>query len=120
MVEEAAASLIDLDCLVGFTMGADGQPRPTGLNGFAQFVEQDLKTAEALIEEFIAARPSVPGLENLFAILDRIYSMGVPATSSEMKRWAGDNADSLRRKLARLPPPGSFWPNMPAHRPNPK
>ena len=57
--------------------------------------------AEAILEEFIAVRPTAPGLENLFAILDRIYSMGIPATSSEMKRWAGDNADSLRRKLAR-------------------
>ena len=61
-----------------------------------------LSAAETMIEEFIAARPNVPGLENLFAILDRIYSQGSPSTSSEMKRWAGDNADSLRRKLARF------------------
>ena len=81
----------------------DGKMATEALSGRAEamFRAGQLSATETLLEEFIAARPNVPGLENLFALLDRVYSAESPATSSGLKRWAEDNADSLRRKLAR-------------------
>lgn len=61
-----------------------------------------LPAAETLLEEFIAARPNAPGLEDVFLILDRVYVAEASASSSEMKRWAEDNGGSLRRTLARF------------------
>jgi len=57
---------------------------------------------EALLEEFIAERPNAHGLPEVFDLLDSIYAAGSPATSSELKRWADDNAPSMRRTLARF------------------
>lgn len=56
--------------------------------------------AETLLEEFIAAHPSVPGLKELFASLDEIYSGATSPSSSELKRWSNDPEPNLRQKLA--------------------
>lgn len=56
--------------------------------------------AEALLEEFIAAHPSVPGLKKIFASLDEIYSSATSPSSSELKRWSSDPEPNLRQKLA--------------------
>lgn len=56
--------------------------------------------AETLLEEFIAAHPSVPGLKKVFASLDEIYSGATSPSSSELKRWSGDPEPNLRQKLA--------------------
>jgi len=56
--------------------------------------------AETLLEEFIAAHPSVTGLKDVFASLDEIYSSATSPSSSELKRWSGDPEPSLRQKLA--------------------
>jgi TolA-binding protein len=56
--------------------------------------------AESLLEEFLAAHPSLPGLENVFASLDKTYAAATTPSSSELKRWADDPQPSLRSKLA--------------------
>lgn len=62
----------------------------------------ELPMAENLLEEFISAHPNVPGLEKVFAVLDRVYAMEPSASSSELKRWGDNNDGSLREKLAEL------------------
>ena len=56
--------------------------------------------AETLLEEFIAAHPSMPGLKEVFASLDEIYSGATSPSSSELKRWSSDPDSTLRQKLA--------------------
>jgi TolA-binding protein len=56
--------------------------------------------AETLLEEFIAAHPTAPGLNKVFASLDEIYSGATSPSSSELKRWSSDPEPSLRQKLA--------------------
>ena len=56
--------------------------------------------AETLLEEFIAAHSSVPGLKEVFASLDEIYSGATSPSSSELKRWSSDPEPNLRQKLA--------------------
>ena len=56
--------------------------------------------AETLLEEFIAAHPSVQGLKKVFASLDEIYSGATSPSSSELKRWSSDPEPNLRQKLA--------------------
>lgn len=56
--------------------------------------------AETLLEEFIATHPSMPGLKDLFASLDEIYSGATSPSSSELKRWSSDPEPTLRQKLA--------------------
>lgn len=56
--------------------------------------------AETLLEEFIAAHPSAPGLKDVFAALDETYSAATSPSSSELKRWSGEAEPSLRQKLA--------------------
>lgn len=56
--------------------------------------------AETLLEEFIAAHPTLPGLKQVFAMLDEIYSGATSPSSSELKRWSNDSEPSLRQKLA--------------------
>ena len=56
--------------------------------------------AETLLEEFIAAHPSLRGLEKVFALLDEMYSASTSPSSSELKRWSTDPEPGLRQKLA--------------------
>jgi len=56
--------------------------------------------AETLLEEFIAAHPSMPGLKDVFSSLDEIYSGATSPSSSELKRWSSDPEPSLRQRLA--------------------
>ncbi|MEI8293944.1 MAG: tetratricopeptide repeat protein [bacterium] len=56
--------------------------------------------AETMLEEFIAANPSTPGLEKVFAVLDEIYAASASPSSSELRRWSSDPGTTLRQKLA--------------------
>ncbi|MFM8982571.1 MAG: tetratricopeptide repeat protein [Spartobacteria bacterium] len=56
--------------------------------------------AENLLEEFIAANPNAPGLERVFAELEKAYSNATSVSTSELKRWSEDEKPTLRRKLA--------------------
>ncbi len=56
--------------------------------------------AESLLEDFIAAHPSIPGLERVFVALDGVYAAAPNASSSEMKRWSEEKDATPRRKLA--------------------
>lgn len=56
--------------------------------------------AETLVEDFISKNPDLPGLKGIFPLLDSIYAMQSSASPSELKRWADDDENSLRKKLA--------------------
>ena len=56
--------------------------------------------AESLLEDFISKNPNVPGLEEVFPILDSLYAAQPSASPSELKRWADDQKAKLRSKLA--------------------
>ena len=56
--------------------------------------------AASMLEDFISKNPDLPGLEDVFPILDSIYAAQPSASPSELKRWADDRGDSLRTKLA--------------------
>lgn len=58
--------------------------------------------AESALEEFLSKNPDLPGLEDLFEALDGVYASQKGASSSELKRWAGDRQPSLRKHLASL------------------
>jgi predicted negative regulator of RcsB-dependent stress response len=59
-----------------------------------------LEDAEGLLEKFIGRHPDLPGLEPLFAGLDRIYAAAVTPSAGELARWAAEEQDTPRRKLA--------------------
>lgn len=56
--------------------------------------------AENLLEDFLTKNPDLPGLEEVFLLLDSIYSAQTAASPSDLKRWADDEEPTLRKKLA--------------------
>jgi len=56
--------------------------------------------AETLIKEFLSRNSDVDGLEILFALLDRNYALQASPSPAELKRWAGEESPSPRRRLA--------------------
>ncbi|MEI6279328.1 MAG: tetratricopeptide repeat protein [Verrucomicrobiae bacterium] len=56
--------------------------------------------AETLIEDFLSRNSDVAGMEILFALLDRNYTLQTSPSPAELKRWASDESSSARRQLA--------------------
>ena len=59
-----------------------------------------IPAAETLVEEFISKNANLPGLPEMFALLDKIYSQEESPESGELKRWSADSQASPRRQLA--------------------
>ena len=62
--------------------------------------QQDAGEAERVMETFIEENSRLPGLPEAFAALDRVYAHGGAASSTELRRWAGDSKNSQRSALA--------------------
>jgi tetratricopeptide (TPR) repeat protein len=58
------------------------------------------EAAEALLEKFIESQPAHPDLAGLFAALDRLYQTQTSPSSSELRRWSEDSANSQRALTA--------------------
>jgi len=56
--------------------------------------------AESLLEGFLSKNPEAPAIEEVFILLDRLYSKQSSPSPSELKRWMNDESAPRRRQLA--------------------
>jgi len=67
-----------------------------------QLRQRDPADAEKILEDFIEKSPRLPGLEDVFATLDRVYAMQGASSSTELRRWSEDDKEPARAALALL------------------
>lgn len=59
-----------------------------------------LDDAALLLESFLGRHADLAGIESLFVQLDQIQASAVNPTAGELPRWAAEERESLRKKLA--------------------
>lgn len=64
--------------------------------------ENDLASAEKILEDFIEANPKNPFLREVFAQLDRVYEMEGAVSPTELKRWSENTVNPERASLSLL------------------
>lgn len=63
---------------------------------------KDPAEAEKILETFVEENSRLPGLDGVFAALDRLYASQSSPSSAELRKWAGDEKDAGRAALARF------------------
>ena len=64
--------------------------------------QNDPAEAEKILETFVEENSRLPGLDGVFAALDRLYAAQSSPSSTELRKWAGDEKDATRAALARF------------------
>ena len=62
--------------------------------------QRDPGDGEKILETFVEENSRLPGLDGVFAALDRVYAAQAASSSAELRKWSDDTKDPVRAALA--------------------